>query len=74
MWPDFQEYYERPIKRAATSTANREAILLGRRRQADLNQTTSMLMLRRTKEEVLHDVLVGKLDQVVFCQLSPLQV
>jgi len=70
---DFQDYYARPIKRAGAITAEADARRLGNRRQAELKRVIGPLMLRRTKEEFLADVLKQKFDRVVFCALSPLQ-
>jgi SNF2 family DNA or RNA helicase len=70
---DFNDYYARPIKRGGAITAEAEARRLGNRRLAELNRCIGPLMLRRTKEEYLKDVLKQKFDRVVFCALTPLQ-
>jgi len=73
-WAAFNEHYSRPIKRGQTKTADRDAVKLGRKRSAELVQALLPLMLRRTKQEKLAKELPDKVDRIVFCALTPLQV
>ena len=69
----FKNYYKQPITTGRQRTAS--AIALGRanERQRELTATMNRVMLRRTKEEELKDLLMEKHEYVVFCPMSLLQ-
>ncbi|KAJ1456006.1 P-loop containing nucleoside triphosphate hydrolase protein [Pelagophyceae sp. CCMP2097] len=70
---EFSNYYK-PIERGSARGADREARETAELREKHLKKLISRYVLRRTKEEVLSDVLsTGKDDIVVPCPLKPLQ-
>lgn len=71
---EFINHFVNPIKRAKSSMASAVVKELGSQRQKELIDTVvNKKILRRLKEDVLSDVLKGKDDMIVFCELSPLQ-
>jgi hypothetical protein len=48
--------------------------LQGQKRQRELEALLKQFMLRRTKDSTIKDQLPKKTDNIVFCQLAPLQM
>ncbi|CAN0075582.1 unnamed protein product, partial [Discosporangium mesarthrocarpum] len=69
----FKEHFADPVKRARAMNACDKDRWLGNKRLEELNKIRDKHMIRRTKESELGDVLKGKSDMVVFCDLSPIQ-
>lgn len=69
----FKKQYELPILRGREASATREEVEEGLRRMNQLMDICSTFMLRRTST-VLKSLLPPKLEQVVFCKMSALQL
>jgi SNF2 family DNA or RNA helicase len=69
----FSSHFGEPIKRAKTVNARPDVVMLGRRREEELQGILKKYMLKRDKEDVLGAELKGKKEIVVFCELSDLQ-
>ncbi|CAB1103229.1 unnamed protein product [Ectocarpus sp. CCAP 1310/34] len=69
----FTEHFSEPIKRARAMNATASDRRLGEKRLKELDGIRDKNMIRRTKDEELGDVLKGKSDTVVFCDLSEVQ-
>eukprot|EP00903_Cladosiphon_okamuranus_P010410 g9847.t1 len=69
----FTEHFSEPIKRARAMNATAWDRRLGEKRLKELDAIRGRNMIRRTKDEELGDVLKGKSDTVVFCDLSEAQ-
>ncbi|CAM9574492.1 unnamed protein product [Scytosiphon promiscuus] len=69
----FTEHFSEPIKRARAMNASASDRRLGEKRLKELDGIRDKNMIRRTKDEELSDVLKGKTDMVVFCDLSEVQ-
>lgn len=52
----------------------RAELLQGDERQKRLNQVLGKYLLRRRKDKVIQEQLPKKIDNIVFCQLTDLQV
>lgn len=70
----FQEYYEKPLKLGQRINAPSGFLRLAKERQAELLRALRPHFLRRTKDETIADRMMGKVDNVIFCGMSPLQV
>jgi hypothetical protein len=70
----FQEYYEKPLKLGQRINAPPGFLRLAKERQAELLRALRPHFLRRTKDETIADRMMGKVDNVIFCGMSPLQV
>ena len=71
-YKDFKSFYEDPIQRGYKQSASDETKALGLERMDRLKQKIDRFMLRRDKS-ALGDLLKGKDDIIVRCQLAPLQ-
>ena len=70
----FKSYFVNPIKRKQKRSANEYDISVGEMREIELyNNIISKFILQRFKKDVLCDILKGKDDYIIFCELSPLQ-
>ncbi|KAH9519785.1 DNA repair and recombination protein rad54b [Bulinus truncatus] len=69
----FRRIYEEPIVSSRQPEATFEQQQLGSERAQELTRLTQMFVLRRT-QEVNNDYLPPKVELVLFCQPSPLQV
>ena len=71
---DFKEYYSKKMQKAQRFNASEKDLGVGRMRADKLKKLLSMYILKRTKKVVLAGQLPRKADNVVFCELSPLQM
>lgn len=69
----FREYYDEPLKQGQRVTAPERFVHIAEKRKQHLVSVLSKYMLRRTKEETIGHLMMGKEDNVVFCQMSKLQ-
>ena len=69
----FKNYYKQPITTGRQRSASAIALGKANERQRELTATMNRVMLRRTKEEELKDLLMEKHEYVVFCPMSLLQ-
>ncbi|XP_067033427.1 DNA repair and recombination protein RAD54B-like isoform X3 [Acropora muricata] len=69
----FRRLYEEPIVRGQQPDASGEEKLLGQTRANELNRLTSLFFLRRTSE-INSRYLPPKVESVVFCRPSSLQL
>ncbi|XP_037085497.1 DNA repair and recombination protein RAD54B-like [Pollicipes pollicipes] len=70
---EFRRDFERPVVAGRQPDASEAARALGEERAAQLAAVTDRFILRRT-QEVLDRYLPPKVETVVFCRPSPLQV
>ncbi|CAN1160902.1 Switch 2 [Linum perenne] len=69
----FRDYYDEPLKHGQRSTAPERFIKIADERKEHLVTVLQKYMLRRTKEETIGHLMMGKEDNVVFCGMSELQ-
>ncbi|GLU06402.1 hypothetical protein SLE2022_234420 [Rubroshorea leprosula] len=69
----FREFYDEPLKQGQRSTAPERFVRVAGKRKQHLVSILRKYMLRRTKEETIGHLMMGKEDNVVFCAMSELQ-
>ncbi|XP_051136079.1 switch 2 isoform X2 [Andrographis paniculata] len=69
----FREFYDEPIKHGQRSSAPERFVTIANERKNHLVSVLRKYMLRRTKEETIGHLMMGKEDNVVFCAMSELQ-
>ncbi|CAA2977966.1 switch 2 [Olea europaea subsp. europaea] len=69
----FREFYDEPLKHGQRSSAPERFIRVADKRKQHLVSVLQRYLLRRTKEETIGHLLMGKEDNVVFCAMSELQ-
>ncbi|XVF20822.1 hypothetical protein REPUB_Repub12eG0035700 [Reevesia pubescens] len=69
----FREFYDEPLKHGQRSTAPERFVRIAGERKQHLVAVLRKYMLRRTKEETIGHLMLGKEDNVVFCAMSELQ-
>ncbi|KAJ4729782.1 switch 2 [Melia azedarach] len=69
----FREFYDEPLKHGQRLTAPERFIRIADERKQHLLSVLHKYMLRRTKEETIGHLMMGKEDNVVFCAMSDLQ-
>ncbi|KAJ6371704.1 hypothetical protein OIU77_002092 [Salix suchowensis] len=69
----FREFYDEPLKHGQRSTAPESFVRKADKRKEHLVAVLRKYMLRRTKEETIGHLMMGKEDNVVFCSMSELQ-
>ncbi|CAA0808827.1 Switch 2 [Striga hermonthica] len=69
----FREFYDEPLKHGQRSSAPQRFVKIAEERKQHLVSVLQSYMLRRTKEETIGHLLLGKEDNVVFCAMSELQ-
>ncbi|KAK4788486.1 hypothetical protein SAY86_019805 [Trapa natans] len=69
----FREFYEEPLKHGQRATAPKRFVQVADERKQHLVTVLRKYMLRRTKEETIGHLMMGKEDNVVFCSMSELQ-
>ncbi|WCJ30799.1 switch 2 [Euphorbia peplus] len=69
----FREYYDEPLKHGQRATAPERFVRVADERKEHLVTVLRKYMLRRTKEETIGHLMLGKEDNVVFCAMSELQ-
>lgn len=73
-WAEFSLYYGRDIKYGRKKSAASEAVKRSHQKEKELRHKLSPYYLRREKEINSTFQVVKKRDQVVFCDLTPLQM
>ncbi|KAL8130043.1 hypothetical protein V2J09_019198 [Rumex salicifolius] len=69
----FREYYDEPLKHGQRSSAPERFVQVADERKQHLVAVLRKYLLRRTKEETIGHLMLGKEDNVVFCAMSELQ-
>ncbi|XP_054815240.1 switch 2 isoform X2 [Prosopis cineraria] len=69
----FRDFYDEPLKHGQRSTAPKRFVEIANKRKQHLVTVLQKYMLRRTKEETIGHLMMGKEDNVVFCAMSELQ-
>ncbi|KAG8364730.1 hypothetical protein BUALT_Bualt18G0029100 [Buddleja alternifolia] len=69
----FREFYDEPLKHGQRSSAPEQFVRVAGERKEHLVSVLRKYMLRRTKEETIGHLMMGKEDNVVFCAMSELQ-
>lgn len=69
----FRDFYDEPLKQGQRSTAPERFVKVADKRKQHLVAVLQKYMLRRTKEETIGHLMMGKEDNVVFCAMSDLQ-
>lgn len=69
----FREFYDEPLKHGQRSTAPDRFVQIANKRRQHLVTVLNKYMLRRTKEETIGHLMMGKEDNIVFCAMSDLQ-
>lgn len=69
----FKEFYDEPLKHGQRSSAPERFVRVANERKEHLVEVLRKYMLRRTKEETIGHLMMGKEDNVVFCAMSELQ-
>ncbi|KAM0025907.1 putative DNA helicase chromatin remodeling SNF2 family [Helianthus debilis subsp. tardiflorus] len=69
----FRDYYEEPLKHGQRSSAPERFVEIAQERKQHLVSVLHKYLLRRTKEETIGHLMMGKEDNVVFCAMSEVQ-
>uniref|UniRef100_A0A803QJG7 Switch 2 n=1 Tax=Cannabis sativa TaxID=3483 RepID=A0A803QJG7_CANSA len=69
----FREFYDEPLKHGQRATAPERFVEVADKRKQHLVTVLRKYLLRRTKEETIGHLMMGKEDNVVFCAMSELQ-
>lgn len=69
----FREFYDEPLKHGQRSSAPQRFVQIADERKQHLVSVLQRYMLRRTKDETIGHLMMGKEDNVVFCAMSELQ-
>ncbi|XP_027346708.1 switch 2 isoform X2 [Abrus precatorius] len=69
----FREFYDEPLKHGQRSTAPDRFVQIANKRKQHLVVVLHKYLLRRTKEETIGHLMMGKEDNIVFCAMSDLQ-
>ncbi|XP_030462305.1 switch 2 [Syzygium oleosum] len=69
----FRDFYDEPLKHGQRSSAPEKFVQIADKRKQHLVGVLRKYMLRRTKEETIGHLMMGKEDNVVFCAMSELQ-
>ncbi|CAM8958840.1 unnamed protein product [Rhodiola kirilowii] len=69
----FRDFYDEPLRHGQRSTAPERFVRVADERKQHLVAVLRKYFLRRTKEETIGHLMMGKEDNVVFCAMSDLQ-
>ncbi|KAF6166842.1 hypothetical protein GIB67_026621 [Kingdonia uniflora] len=69
----FRDFYDEPLKHGQRSSAPERFVRVAEERKEHLVLVLRKYLLRRTKEETIGHLMMGKEDNVVFCAMSELQ-
>ncbi|RZB75411.1 switch 2 [Glycine soja] len=69
----FREFYDEPLKHGQRSTAPDRFVQIANKRKQHLVAVLHKYLLRRTKEETIGHLMMGKEDNIVFCAMSDVQ-
>ena len=70
----FREYYSSKMQLGQRHGASEYELGVARERANELKKLLRKYVLTRKKKDVLRDVMPSKADNVVFCELAPLQL
>ncbi|KAK9804888.1 hypothetical protein WJX72_010344 [[Myrmecia] bisecta] len=73
-WGKFREYYVDPLQAGQSSEATEYHIAKAEDRKHRLQGHLLRVMLRRSKKGTIADQLPNKKDNIVFCELAPMQL
>ncbi|KAK9689866.1 hypothetical protein RND81_09G087100 [Saponaria officinalis] len=66
----FREFYDEPLKLGQRSSAPEPFVQVAEERKKHLTALLGKYLLRRTKEETVGNLMMGKEDNIVFCEMS----
>lgn len=69
----FRDFYDEPLKHGQRSGAPERFVEIADKRKQHLVTILRRYLLRRTKDETIGHLMMGKEDNVVFCAMSELQ-
>ncbi|KAJ4782677.1 DNA repair/recombination protein [Rhynchospora pubera] len=69
----FRGFYDEPLKLGQRLSAPDRFVQIAEERKGHLVSVLKSYLLRRTKEETIGHLMLGKEDNVVFCKMSDLQ-
>jgi SNF2 family DNA or RNA helicase len=69
----FREYYDEPLKHGQRLSAPERFVQVADKRKKHLVSVLKKFLLRRTKEETIGHLMLGKEDNIVFCKMSDVQ-
>ncbi|XP_019414033.1 PREDICTED: switch 2 [Lupinus angustifolius] len=69
----FRDFYDEPLKHGQRSSAPDRFVKIADERKQHLVAVLRKYMLRRTKEETIGHLMMGKEDNIVFCAMSDVQ-
>ncbi|KAH7372953.1 hypothetical protein KP509_17G031100 [Ceratopteris richardii] len=69
----FREYYEEPLKQGQRISAPERFVRIAEERRHRLAKVLKKYLLRREKHDTIGHLMMGKEDNVIFCEMSPLQ-
>ncbi|KAL2937806.1 Switch 2 [Bienertia sinuspersici] len=69
----FRDFYDEPLKLGQRLTADEKFVQIADERRQHLVALLNSYLLRRTKEETIGNLMLGKEDNIVFCEMSELQ-
>lgn len=69
----FREYYDEPLKQGQRISAPERFIKVAEARRLHLTKVLQKFLLRREKHDTIGHLMMGKEDNVIFCEMSPLQ-
>ena len=69
----FRDFYDEPLKHGQRMSAPERFIEISKERRQLLSSVLQKYLLRRTKEETISHLMIGKEDNVAFCAMSDLQ-
>ncbi|CAL9772217.1 unnamed protein product [Musa acuminata subsp. burmannicoides] len=72
-WEHFRDFYDEPLKHGQRLSAPERYVQIADERKQHLVAVLQKYLLRRTKEETIGHLMLGKEDNVVFCGMSELQ-
>ncbi|CAA6668682.1 unnamed protein product [Spirodela intermedia] len=69
----FRDFYDEPLKHGQRVSAPERFVQIAEERRQQLASVLHKYLLRRTKEETIGHLMLGKEDNIVFCAMSELQ-
>lgn len=69
----FRAYYDEPLKQGQRLSAPERFVQVADARKKHLVSILREFLLRRTKEETIGHLMLGKEDNIVFCKMSDVQ-
>ncbi|KAL6890122.1 hypothetical protein ACP4OV_008885 [Aristida adscensionis] len=69
----FRAYYDEPLKQGQRLSAPERFVQVADSRKKHLVSVLRKFLLRRTKEETIGHLMLGKEDNIVFCKMSDVQ-